>query len=135
MAMENVMKLFEELQKNKELQAKINSVETLEEIAAIALEAGFDVSAEDLKAGEQKLRNNMAKATDEQVSRLSMSELDSVVGGDLGNSEDAPDGHEMGCFLMWHGLQWQLDNNIECKESHYQFCKGTWWCKEYSRIP
>lgn len=135
MAMENVMKLYEELQKNKELQAKINSAETLEAIAAIALEAGFDVSAEDLKAGEQKIRNNVAKSTDEQITRLSMSELDSVAGGDLGNSEDAPDGHEMGCFLTWHGLQWQLDNNIECKESHYRFCTGIWWCKEYSRIP
>ena len=35
-----------------------------------------------------------------------MSELDSVAGGDLGNSEDAPDGHEMGCFfdVAWFAM-------------------------------
>ena len=135
MALENVMKLCEELQKNEELRAKINSAETVEAIAAIALEAGFDVSLEDLKAGEQELRNNIAKATDEQISRLSMSELESVVGGNLGNGDEAPDGHEMGCFLTYHGLQWQIDNNIDCKNSYYRSCNGNFWCKENSRLP
>ena len=32
------------------------------------------------------------------------------------NGEEAPDGHEMGCFLSYHHAAWQHENGVDCKE-------------------
>ena len=41
-------------------------------------------------------------------------ELDRFSGGTFGDGETAPDGHEMGCVLSWHGNNWQEKNKIYC---------------------
>ena len=56
--------------------------------------------------------------------------LDRVVGGMFGEGETAPDGHELGCLLSWHGNDWQEEHKVYChKESlcdhHFYVCLVT----------
>ena len=56
--------------------------------------------------------------------------LDKVVGGMFGDGETAPDGHELGCMLSWHGNDWQEEHKIYCQKQnlcdhHFHVCLCT----------
>ena len=119
MATENAMKFYEELQNNEELKAKASAAKGPEDLVAIAVDAGFDITWEDLEAVEWELRKSVARTTDGHVAELSEGELDDIAGGELWLGETAPDGHEMGCFLPYHGRDWQYEHRIRCKACYY----------------
>ena len=50
---------------------------------------------------------------------LNPDELDKAAGGWLWTSEDAPDGHEMGCIASYHHYNWSKENGIWCKQDYY----------------
>ena len=60
----------------------------------------------------------------EEVSQdkaLSQDELDTVSGGAFWFGEDAPDGHEIGCFMAWYDDWDEFDSthsSTYCKGSH-----------------
>ena len=73
------------------------------------------VTAAELTQAELALRRASAKG--EENMELSVNDLDQVAGGDFWTGDDAPDGHEMGCFITYH--QWWT-----CEENK-------WWCHNY----
>ena len=60
---------------------------------------------------EQAMKDEALRA------RVSEKEPEEVAGGDFWAGDDAPDGHEMGCFITFH--QWWT-----CEENK-------WWCHNY----
>ena len=111
MALENARKFLEQVMKDKALRARTAEKEPVE-VVAIARELGFDVTAEELMQAEQALKNAAGNA--ETPVELNADDIDKVVGGMAFCGEDAPDGHEMGCFISWYGDQWQEKNGIYC---------------------
>ncbi len=119
MALENARKFLEQVMKDKALRACTAEKEPAE-VVAIAKELGFDVTAEELEEAVKAMR----KAAGEATKELSIDELGKVAGGIFWTGEDAPDGHEMGCFMTYHHHQWSVDNNIWCKSTFY--CTGSY---------
>ena len=119
MALENARKFLEQVLKDKALRACTAEKEPAE-VVAIAKELGFDVTAEELEEAVKAMR----KAAGEAAKELSIDELGKVAGGIFWTGEDAPDGHEMGCFMTYHHHQWSVDNNIWCKSTFY--CTGSY---------
>ena len=119
MALENARKFLEQVMKDKALRACTAEKEPAE-VVAIAKELGFDVTAEELEEAVKAMRKTAGEAAKE----LSIDELGKVAGGIFGTGEDAPDGHEMGCFMTYHHHQWSVDNNIWCKSTFY--CTGSY---------
>ena len=111
MALENAKRFLEQVMKDKALRARVAEKEA-GEVVAIAKELGFDVTAEELMQAEQALKNAAGNA--ETPVELNADDMDKVVGGMAFFGEDAPDGHEMGCFISWYGDQWQEKNGIYC---------------------
>lgn len=68
-----VMEVFEKINKDSELMAKIKDMKTPEEVYELAKEQGLDMSFEDFKAEVYKIN--------ESVSKLSETELDAINGG------------------------------------------------------
>ncbi len=85
------------------------------EVAAIAGELGYEVTAAELTQAELALR--LAPANREKSVELNVNDLAQVAGGMFWDGDDAPDGHEMGCFITYH--QWWT-----CEENK-------WWCHNY----
>ena len=119
MALENAKKFLEQAMKDEALRARVSEKEP-EEVAAIAGELGFEVTAAELTQAELALRRASAKG--EENMELSVNDLDQVAGGDFWAGDDAPDGHEMGCAISWHHYTYQKENNIWCNMSYY--CDG-----------
>ncbi|MBR2737413.1 MAG: hypothetical protein IKD88_01685 [Lachnospiraceae bacterium] len=71
-----------------------------EEAAAVAAEAGFDVTAEELAQAEQELKKELPQA--EEPVALDEKDLDQVAGGMFFFGDEAPDGHELGCFAFYY---------------------------------
>lgn len=88
-----------------------------DEAAAIARELGFDVTAEELTQAEKELRKLPQDC--ENPEQLSPDDLDTVAGGGLWRGEDAPDGHEMGCNLTYHGYDWSRSTGNWCVNMYY----------------
>ena len=65
MSKETAKKLIAELQTNKKLQAKIEGINDPEELVKKAVEAGYDVTAEDLEVAEKKMKAEIAVKNDE----------------------------------------------------------------------
>ena len=122
MSKENAQKLFAELKTNKELREKIQSYDTTADIVKAAVEAGYNVTEAELAEAEQELRKQVAQRTDAQSEELSPDKLENAAGGMLFFGETAPDGHEMGCFMLYHYEGWQLRNNISCKDKFFCYC-------------
>ena len=116
---ENTKQFLEQVLKDKALRACTAEKEPAE-VVAIAKELGFDVTAEELEEAVKAMR----KAAGEAAKELSINELGKVAGGIFWTGEDAPDGHEMGCFMTYHHHQWSVDNNIWCKSTFY--CTGSY---------
>ena len=118
MSKENAQKLFTELETNKELREKLSGLEKPADIVKAAAEAGYEITEAELIEAEKELRKQRAQKTDE----LSPDELESASGGTFWQGEDAPDGHELGCYLSYYRLGYQLNNNYWCRSDH--FCNG-----------
>ena len=114
MSKETAQKLITELQTNKELKAKIKGITDTEQLVKAAVDAGYDVTAEEMTAAEKEFRSEKAKKT-----KLSVEELDAVAGGAVWKGEDAPDGHEMGCLASYHDYDYQKDTGTWCQDSYY----------------
>ena len=114
MSIEEAKRFLEQVKADEQLQKRMSGLNP-DEVEEFAKELGFDVTGEDLEKALRQLRQ-----TEEQPKELSPDELDNVAGGNLWEGEDAPDGHEMGCFVTYHHYAYQKDNNIWCK--HEYFC-------------
>jgi predicted ribosomally synthesized peptide with nif11-like leader len=113
-ALENAKKFLEQAMKDEALRARVSEKEP-GEVAAIAGELGFEVTAAELTQAELALR--LAPANREKSVELNVNDLAQVAGGMFWDGDDAPDGHEMGCFITYH--QWWT-----CEENK-------WWCHNY----
>ena len=114
MALENAKKFLDQAMKYEALRARLSEKEP-GEVAAIAGELGFEVTAAELTQAELALR--LAPANREKSVELNVNDLAQVAGGMFWDGDDAPDGHEMGCFITYH--QWWT-----CEENK-------WWCHNY----
>ncbi|MBO6301812.1 MAG: Nif11-like leader peptide family natural product precursor [Ruminiclostridium sp.] len=119
MSKEIAKKLMAELGTNEELRAKVKGVTDTEELLKIAVEAGYDVTMEDLTEIEKDLRKEQANKTDD---KLSFDEIEEVAGGRYWRGDLAPDGHEMGCVISYHQSGYSRDNDQWCSSNYY--CNG-----------
>ena len=124
MSKENAKKLFEELQTREDLKAKVQSTADPADMVKIAADAGYDVTLEELVEVDRDFRRSQAAKTDETVKELSLDELEGVAGGLYWESEDAPDGHEMGCMVAYHHYGYQLENQVWCENAHWCVSKS-----------
>ena len=114
MSKETAKKLIAELQTNEELEKKVEGITDPEQLVKIAVEAGYDVTLEDLEAAEKEFRKELAGKTDE----LTTDELESAAGGNMWQADEASDGHELVCMLSYHHKDWKLEHNEWCKEKY-----------------
>ena len=119
MALENAKKFLEQVLKDEALRACMAEMDPAG-AAAVAGELGLDVTAEELEQAVKAMRRAGGEATKE----LSPDEMGKAAGGIFWTGEDAPDGHEMGCFMAYHHHQWAVENNIWCKSTFY--CTGSY---------
>ena len=116
MSKENAQKLFTELETNKELKEKLAGLENPADIVKAAVEAGYDVTESELIEAEKELRKQRAQKTDTE---LSADELEAASGGELWIGEDAPDGHELGCYAFFYHYEVQEERNWWCKAAYF----------------
>ena len=119
MSKEIAKKLIAELQENEELKAKIAGINDPAEMVKKAVEAGYDVTLEEMTEAEKEFRAELAQKSDE----LTAEELEAAAGGlydDLLN-DDAPDGHELFCIASYHDTGYSEDNNIWCTKQMKYF--------------
>jgi predicted ribosomally synthesized peptide with nif11-like leader len=116
MSKESAKKLIIELQTNEELKAKVEGITDPVELLKIAKDSGYDVTLEELIDAEKAYKRDKAEETDE---KLSFDDLEDVAGGVLGDGDDAPDGHEMGCAISYHLRAWSEENNVWCSRYYY----------------
>ena len=115
MSKETAKKLIAELQTNTELQAKIADIAEPADMVKAAVDAGYDVTLEEMLAAEKEYKAELAQKTDE----LSAEELEGAAGGGVWASEEDPDGNEYGCAICNLGYDDQKEYGDWCKKSHY----------------
>ena len=116
MSKEIAKKLIAELQTNEELRAKIAGIKDPAEMVKKAVEAGYDVTLEEMLESEREYKAEMAQKSDE----LTADELEGAAGGGIWTGDDAvSDGHELGCAASYHHYDYQNDNNIWCNQFWY----------------
>lgn len=116
MKLEKAKEFLELVIKDEVLRSRLAEKEPYE-AAAIAGELGFDVTAEELIQAGNELRRQPNNGEMPEV--LSLDDLDTVAGGSFWGGEDAPDGHEMGCALSYHGYDWSRSTGNWCKSDYY----------------
>ena len=109
MAKETAKKLIAELQTNEELRAKVKGITDRAEMVKIAVEAGYDVTLEEMTEAEKEYRAELAQKSDE----LTAEELEGAAGGV--DNDIAKDGHEHRCAICYHGRDYEKENNDWCK--------------------
>ena len=114
MSKEAAKKLIKEIQTSEELKAKIAGITDKDELVKKAVEAGYDVTIEDLAAAEKEMKAKTAAKNDE----LSADELESAAGGLWFSDETARDGHEFYCSISYHDMNYQVENKDYCKDSY-----------------
>ena len=112
MAKETAKKLIAELQTNEELRAKVKGITDRAEMVKIAVEAGYDVTLEELTEAEREYKAEMAKRADE----LSADELEGAAGGIFWSSEENKDGKEFNCIYCNLNEEYQVDNKEWCNK-------------------
>ena len=99
MSVENVKKFRRDFKENKELKEKVEKeLESFKDsgkkekelIPEIARKLGYNFTNEEFEEDSKKLSDK---------------ELENISGGMFGFGEDAPDGHEVGCFFFFY-LKW-----------------------------
>lgn len=85
------------------------------DIPDAARENGFEFTLEELEAVAEEYRKSRA----EEPQKLNPDEIDNMAGGMYFTGDDAPDGHEMGCYVIYHSHQWSRDNDTWCSHTYY----------------
>ncbi|MBO6228979.1 MAG: Nif11-like leader peptide family RiPP precursor [Ruminiclostridium sp.] len=120
MSKETAKKLIAEMQTNEELRAKIAGITEPAEMVKKAVEAGYDVTLEELIAAEKEFRAEMAQKSDE----LTMDELEGAAGGQYWQAdESSKDGREFNCAISYHGADYQAKTGENCNVRWY--CQNT----------
>ena len=119
MSKEIAKKLIIELETNEELKARVEGVTDPKELLNIAAEAGYDVTEAEMLEAEREFKKALAEKTDE---KLSFDDLEAVAGGGDWHGEDAPDGHEMGCYICYHKKKYSEETGNYCTDQFY--CTG-----------
>lgn len=81
-----------------ELREKLLTAKSAEEVAELLKEDGQEVGPDDV----EKLWAEVTKYRQKDDRKLSVDELDAVSGGVFWLGDDAPDGHELGCWKFWY---------------------------------
>ena len=125
MAIEKVKELLKALKtdpKAKELLKDVLEPRSEEDMirlcAEIAPKLGFDITADEIRAGVAALAQDRRDRTAADVHKLSDEDVSQAEGGALWHNEDAPDGHEYGCVVFYHGEEWQIQNGYSCNMNH-----------------
>ncbi|MBR5091566.1 MAG: Nif11-like leader peptide family natural product precursor [Ruminiclostridium sp.] len=121
MSKETAKKLIAELQTNEELKAKVSDVTNPVELTKIAVDAGYDVTLDELIEADKEYRKELAENTGK---KLSINELESAAGGSQWNGEDNPEGHKVGCESNWR--IWGKWNGEDDPEGHKVGCESNW---------
>lgn len=127
MAKESAIEFLKMLEGDEKLHEQIRE-KTLAEVAEIARGLSFDFTESELNAAIEEIKAMRARQS-EPVS-VPVEQLDRVAGGIFGDGETAPDGHELGCVIPWHGNEWQEEHKIYCKkmnlcDKHFHVCPIT----------
>ena len=122
MAIEKVKELIKAIQtdpKAKELLKGASEPKSEEDMirlcAEVAPKLGFDVTEADIRetvaaAVQARKEKTVQKLSDEDVAQAS--------GGAFWTNDDAPDGHEYGCFLTYHSDKWQIEHGYSCPKEY-----------------
>ena len=81
-----------------ELKAKLLTADSAEKVAELLKADGQEVGPDDV----EKLWAEVTKFRQKDDRKLSVDELDAVSGGVFWLGNDAPDGHELGCWSFWY---------------------------------
>lgn len=114
MSQQEAKRLLEDVLANDELAEQFLEMD-FAAAAELACGLGYDVTEKDLGTAVDERR----KAAFVEPVALSEEELDQVAAGLSVGVELAPDGHEMGCFLSWHGRKWQNEHDVACSHNYY----------------
>ncbi len=126
MAIENAKEFLKKAMEDKDLHDKIRAADPFG-IAAIAKEAGFDVTDSELEQAAKELKKAVSG---EAPAELAKEDLDTVAGGVYWTGEDAPDGHEMGCAITYHHRGYSEETGNWCKKEYY--CITEYRTNDYS---
>ena len=81
-----------------ELREKLLTADSAEKVAELLKADGQEVGPDDV----EKLWAEITKHREQEGKELSLDELDAVSGGVFWLGNDAPDGHELGCWSFWY---------------------------------
>ena len=81
-----------------ELREKLLTAKSAEEAAELLRAGGQEVGPDEV----EKLWAEITKHREQEGKELSLDELDAVSGGVFWLGNDAPDGHELGCWSFWY---------------------------------
>ena len=116
MSKETAKKLIAELQTNEELRAKIADITDQSEMVKKAVEAGYDVTLEEMTEAEKEYKAELVQKSDE----LTADELEGAAGGKWWLSEENKDGKEFHCHLC--------NLTYEDQQKSDEWCKENYWC-------
>lgn len=114
MALDNAKRFLGQMMKDGEMLKDIGNKDP-DEVVKIARNLGFDVTADELDEALKVMRQTNRDA----MQQLTPDELDNIAGGMFWEGDDAPDGHELGCFATYHHYSYQKENKIWCQHFYY----------------
>ena len=115
MSKETAKKLIAELQENEELKAKIAGITDPAEMVKKAVEAGYDVTLEEMIGAEREFRAETAEKSDE----LTAGELEGAAGGMFWISDNNKEGKEFDCFSCYLDFDYHKENDEWCHNKYY----------------
>ena len=129
MAIEKVKELLKTVGTDPEAQKALQQMDKSADMEGIiryfaeaAQRLGFDLTEEEIREGFQAVETERRKKTadaSEEIVDLPDDEMGYASGGAFWEGEEAPDGHEMGCFLTYHNRAWQEAFGIWCEKMYY----------------
>ena len=114
MSLEQAGLFIQTIRKDEALRGRVLEKEPAE-VEAIARELGFDATSDELLQTANEVRRNQISS--ELPAELTQEELDQIAGGFW--NETGPDGHELDCWITYHGMYWQVQHKIYCKSAAY----------------
>ena len=129
MAIEKIKELLETVRDDSKAQDALNQLDKSADMEGIiryyaeaAKRLGFELTEEEIREGFQALeteRREKTAAVSNEIEELPDAEMKAVTGGALWLAEDAPDGHELWCFVFYHGFDYSWQNGLTCSWGHY----------------
>ena len=126
MAIEKVKELIKAVKtdpKAKELLQGVSEPKSEEDMIRLCVEVapklGFDITADEIRAGVTEMERERREKTSAGIEKLSDEDAAKASGGICWTGEDAPDGHELGCWLFYHDYDYQKKNDIWCERNAY----------------